>query len=110
MRRKIMGEFKEILNLNSQDKKSIFDVAYLTPHDIASSLVKYMKTFGKVEMDVLDVIIDPFNPSVNIEGGSSIWSDGTYYWREDLVYFIENYRVSVPQDFISHVLNELSAS
>ena len=43
-----------------------------------------------------DVIGDRFG----VPGGSSIHSDGTYYWRSDAVEYIKEYGIPVPEDAI----------
>lgn len=41
-----------------------------------------------------------------IDGELCCYSDGTYAWRSDTVYYFEKYNTKLPNEFIEHVLNQ----
>lgn len=34
------------------------------------------------------------------------YTDGTYLWRSDVIYYFEKYNIDLPDDFISYVLRK----
>jgi hypothetical protein len=55
-------------------------------------------------------LADPFDPSARanpvidgkVEGGATPMTDGTWLWPAALIYFIEQYNLRVPHEFIDH--------
>ena len=66
---------------------------------------KYLED-GVDVVDAMEATQDPYDKKIYIPGGSSLKSDGYWVWRKDLSYFVKMYRISLPQDFIEHVLSK----
>ncbi len=43
-----------------------------------------------------------------IPGEWTLKSDGVYKWSTDTIFYVENYNLKLPDDFIEHVLKQLS--
>lgn len=46
-------------------------------------------------------VLDPGGPVM--AGIGSLYTDGTWLWRQDLAYYLATYHVSLPPDFLAHV-------
>ncbi|MFD5633754.1 hypothetical protein ACFWJM_06360 [Streptomyces sp. NPDC127077] len=46
-------------------------------------------------------VLDPEGPVMS--GIGSLYTDGTWLWRQDLAYYLGTYHVSLPRDFLTHV-------
>lgn len=53
------------------------------------------------EMSAGPDVLDPEAPVRT--GIGSLYTDGTWLWRQDLSHYLGKYHVSLPQDFVSHV-------
>ncbi|MFE2826346.1 hypothetical protein [Streptomyces sp. NPDC059271] len=55
------------------------------------------------EMSAGPDVLDPEAPT--LPGIGSLFTDGTWLWRQDLPYYVAKYHISLPSDFIAHVRN-----
>ncbi|MFE4702008.1 hypothetical protein ACFRIC_33565 [Streptomyces sp. NPDC056738] len=46
-------------------------------------------------------VLDPGGPVMT--GIGSLYTDGSWVWRQDLAYYLGTYHVSLPPDFLAHV-------
>lgn len=46
---------------------------------------------------------DIFEPSNLIESGGTLYGDGEWVWTHDVIYYVQNYNIGLPDDFLSHV-------
>lgn len=46
-------------------------------------------------------VLDPDGP--DLPGIGSMYTDGTWIWREDLRYYLATYHVALPDDFVKHI-------
>ncbi|MFJ5776554.1 hypothetical protein [Streptomyces sp. NPDC093094] len=52
------------------------------------------------EMSAGPDVLDPEAP--DLTGIGSLYTDGTWIWREDLAYYLSKYHVTLPADFLGH--------
>jgi len=50
----------------------------------------------------MDHTTDALNDYFGVDGGSAIHTDGTYYWRNDTAWYVEEYGISLPYTFLAH--------
>ena len=102
---KAIGVFKELSREISESALSIYDAkGQLTP-SAAKKISGYLNS-GIPIFDVMEGVVDPFDSSKIISGGSSLLSDGYWVWRLDLAYFVENYMVGLPDQFVANALKQ----
>ena len=53
------------------------------------------------EMSAGPDVLDPEAPVLS--GVGSLFTDGTWLWRQDLAYYLGTYHVTLPRDFLTHV-------
>ncbi|MFF8014019.1 hypothetical protein [Streptomyces sp. NPDC007929] len=53
------------------------------------------------EMSAGPDVLDPDGP--DLPGIGSMYTDGTWIWREDLCYYLATYHVALPDDFVKHI-------
>jgi hypothetical protein len=99
---KVVGVFRELGRGMSESLPSIFSALGLLPQDDVSTIVSFLES-GITVFDVMEAVIDPIDQSTVISGGSSLITDGVWVWRYDLKYYVEKYRVELPQEFIDYV-------
>lgn len=102
---KVIGLFRELGAHISQTVPGIQSMVNGLPEDEVGSIARYLKS-GVPVFDVMGASNDPLDKSVCIPGGPSLVSDGTWIWRNDLVYFVEKYRVKLPVDFVLHAISK----
>lgn len=95
----IIGRYKEIYN--SEKYPTIRnDLNHPSQYkDLILDYMKKCKTTSSAPAIIHDVIS---NQKVDIP--LECKTDGIYGWRTDIIYYIEQYDLKLPDDFISHVL------
>jgi hypothetical protein len=106
---RVVGLFRELGRGIDQSVQSIHAAAGLLPRDKVVSVTEYLRS-GVPVFDVMEASVDPFDNSVRIDGGPSLISDGVWVWRNDLAYFVEKYKVALPDEFLSYVLTKVRVS
>jgi hypothetical protein len=99
---KVIGVYNELGRDISDTAPSIFANADQMNSEFIDAVVSYLKS-GVPIFDVMEGVVDPFNPSKIISGGSSLLSDGEWVWRNDLAYFVEQYKLGLPKEFLESV-------
>jgi len=66
------------------------------------SVIEYLRGAPDV-LDVMEQLPDVFDGEF-IELTGSLQTDGVWYWREDLVHYVEKYCLALPVEFIERVL------
>jgi hypothetical protein len=66
------------------------------------TLLAYLKT-GEPRLVAAGVETDVLSKEKKIIGPMRILSDGKWHWPASLVYYLENYNLQLPQEFISYV-------
>jgi hypothetical protein len=84
---------------------SIKDVVNPTGEPDESKIIAYLRNGAGIwsEMSAGPDVLDPEAP--DIPGIGSLYTDGTWLWRQDLAYYLGKYHVSLPAEFVTHVRN-----
>ncbi|WP_283150480.1 hypothetical protein [Silvimonas soli] len=96
---RVIGLFRELGGQIDASTKSIYSMLGQLPQDEMVPVVRYLRS-GVPVFDIMEATIDPLDRVTHISGGPSLVSDGTWIWRNDLVYFVEKYRIGLPADFV----------
>jgi hypothetical protein len=76
-----------------------------TPEEIKANAVKYLKS-GLTIAACPGLAKDDFNEKkVTIPITPLTQTDGEWTWSSLLIYYLENYSIPLPDDFISHMVN-----
>lgn len=100
---KVVGLFRELDSHINQAIQTIYDMVGKLQVDNVTAMTTYLRS-GVPVFDVMEASVDPFDRSVQIEGGPSLMSDGVWIWRNDLAYLVERYKVGLPDEFVSHAM------
>ncbi len=99
MELKTVGYFKEMPHGKETDN-SIFDFINKENHDNIEKIYQYLKS--GVEFVVSpEVTHDIISPEKGTSGVSSSYTDGVWLWPGDLAYYVKNYNLKLPEEFIS---------
>lgn len=109
---KFVGFFRELEHGSRQRLPSIIESRNRLSPENAAKVTAYLRE-GAWVAPIMEFVRDPFQPTVRklgvpmpgVPGGSSLISDGVWIWRLDLAYFVENYRIGLPTEFIEHALS-----
>jgi hypothetical protein len=95
------GMFAELGEVRQgEPQPSIFDHVRDEPLPDADRVVAYLRG-GHRLIDFMDISDDVFDSSRQVMGGPSILTDGDWYWRDDLAYYVEWHDVAPPDDFLA---------
>ena len=64
-------------------------------------VVNYLRS-GVVALAIMDYRRDVLHNRFGVTDGSAIQTDGTYYWRHDTAWYVEEYGISLPYAFLAH--------
>ena len=98
-----VSPFKEILC----GGESIYDYVQ-EGYQVPDRVIAYLKTTAPYIMG-LGIYQHPFRPEKNL-AGPYLYTDGHYYWDRDTWKYVLKYHVTLPQDFIDHVMSEQGAA
>jgi hypothetical protein len=98
---KEIGFFNE-LSYGRKNGPSINDYFSDKNSDDEENIINYIKS-GKVFIVSPGIVYDIFDKSKLIEGGPYILTDGEYVWFHELAYYIEQYHIKLPEEFIMHM-------
>ncbi len=98
MRLKSVGYFKEMPHgVNSKD--SIYDYINKEKASDINKICTYLD--GGIELIVSPgVVEDVINPERGTAGVTSTYTDGVWLWPGDLSYYVRNYKLKLPDEFI----------
>ena len=68
-------------------------------------VISYMKKC-RITAAAPAIITDLINPEKRFTE-LYMMTDGTYGWRSDVIYYVENYDMELPEDFIQHILDQV---
>lgn len=79
-----------------------------TPHDIPNKnrILQYLRS-GKVIAAAPGRMWDVFSDKP-IPGEMLAYSDGTYYWGSEAIYYFDKYNMKLPDEFVCRILNQSS--
>jgi len=84
----------------TEPQPSIFDHVLDAPLPDADRVVAYLRG-GHGLIDFMDISDDVFDAERQILGGPSIHTDGDWYWRDDLAYYVQWHNVTPPPGFLA---------
>lgn len=70
-----------------------------------NKVVEYIKK-SEVIAVAPAIVRDVLNPEIRLPE-LFLMSDGKYKWRSDIIYYIENYDMELPEEFVQHVLSQV---
>jgi hypothetical protein len=81
---------------------SIKDAVRFSAGPDESRILDYLRNGTAIwsEMSAGPDVLDPDAP--DLPGVGSLFTDGTWLWREDLPYYVAKYHVSLPDEFVAH--------
>jgi hypothetical protein len=65
----------------------------------SSSILGYLESGHRI-LDMMGRDPDLLDDEVSIPGGASLLTDGSWVWREDLIYHVRRYTLHLPWDFV----------
>lgn len=94
-----VSPFKEI-NCGGE---SIYDYVQ-EGYEVSDKVIAYLKTTAPYVMS-LGIYKHPFKPDMDLVG-PYLYTDGHYYWDRDTWKYVLKYHVTLPQEFIDHVMSD----
>ncbi len=94
-----ISPFKEI----NGGEESIYDYVQ-EGYEVPDKVIAYLKTTNPYLMS-LGIYKHPFKPDKNL-CGPYLYTDGYYYWDRDTWKYVLKYHVTLPQEFIDHVMSD----
>ena len=90
-----LGEVRQ-----DEPQPSIFDNVLAGPLPDADRVVAYLRGAYTL-IDFMDISNDVFDNTRQVLGGPSVATDGDWYWRDDLAYYLQWHNVTPPGDFLA---------
>ncbi|MER5553570.1 hypothetical protein ABT001_18195 [Streptomyces sp. NPDC002793] len=81
---------------------SVRDFTRPTPYEDAKKITEYLLA-GHDIFSVMGSSEDVFGSGKTVLGGDSILSDNEWIWRGDLWFYVWNYHVQLPEEFLKRV-------
>lgn len=98
----VIGLFRELEEGHPHLRSITEFVGHLTTAD-QRLVLTYLEGDQSMVMTWMGLTKDPLSPDGRRVYGPSICSDTNWIWREDLRYFVEQYRIGLPEAFLEHV-------
>ena len=96
-----IGEFKET---SGDGYPSIAELISEMPHPEKQRIVNYLRSGRKIAA-AAGSFKDALTGSV-IPTEALVFTDGTYVWQSDLTYYVEKYNLTLPGQFVKHILEQ----
>lgn len=101
MKLKLIGFFKE-LNYGLDDIESINNYITNISAENKDEIVSYLK-HGNLMVCSPGVTKDVINEVNGVIGGRGIVTDGVWAWPKELSYYVEEYNIKLPKEFIDYI-------
>lgn len=72
------------------------------PLEDEQKVLKYLRS-GAQLMAVAGVVDDLLASPRETIGSPHVFSDGSWCWTADVIYYVENHHIAVPDEFLSHM-------
>ncbi|WP_129307506.1 hypothetical protein [Streptomyces sp. L2] len=95
---KYIGFYRELNEGNSESYHEKISITPLPSYPVSE--VKNYLNSGHPILDVTEMTVDVINGKFRVPGGSSVLTDGSFVWRQDLACYVEHYGVALPHDFL----------
>ena len=103
MKVKTVGYYKEMPHGNNSTK-SIKDFIHKEADGRISDICHYLDS--GIELVVSPGIVDDIiKPERGVAGTSSTFTDGEWFWPGDLSYYVRNYNLKLPDEFLKTMEN-----
>ncbi|WP_437017382.1 hypothetical protein [Streptomyces sp. enrichment culture] len=99
-----MGLFSELSpGWGLTQSGSIKDAVRPSGEPDESSILAYLRGGTGIwsEMSAGPDVLDPNAPEMT--GIGSLYTDGTWLWREDLPHYLTRYHIALPGEFVKHI-------
>ncbi len=83
------------------DAPSIHDAIRSQPHPDEPRILSYLES-GYPYSYAMHLERDVLNPS-KCAGTGAVRTDGVYCWPVSLIYYVRNYHVALPDEFVEHM-------
>jgi len=94
-----VGYYKEMPHGRKSDI-SIYDFINRESEENIDRICDYLNS-GETFIVSPGVVEDVINPDKGTAGDTSTYTDGEWFWPGDLSYYVRNYRLRLPDEFIS---------
>ncbi|MGW5313599.1 hypothetical protein [Nocardia thailandica] len=102
MELKPVAMYREMYSDRYQDLPSLRTADAGVVEEDRDRILDYMYNVPAV-FDVMGSVPDLLTEGEWISGGSSLYSDGVWIWREDSMRYVATGAVGLPADFVAHV-------
>ena len=97
-----VGFYKEMPHAENTDP-SILDCIHKADYsDETAQICSYLKN-GTIYIACCGVCYDVIDQEKGVAGVPSLLTDGVWIWPGDLAYYVENYNLNLPANFIDHM-------
>ena len=100
---KKVGFYKEMSHGKDTDD-SIFNYINKENDDLVPDICNYLEN-GVVFIVSPGVVEDVINSDNGGIATPSIYTDGKWLWPEDLSYYVKNYKLKLPKEFVDDMIN-----
>ncbi|MFI5493420.1 hypothetical protein [Actinoplanes sp. NPDC051859] len=84
-------------------RESLIEAVRVAPGRLEGNLAEYLDS-GIPLVDIMESTTDVVGGEERISGGSSILTDGSWVWRQDLPFYVRNYHLVLDDNFIAHAV------
>jgi hypothetical protein len=95
------GFFRELEHGNRQGPSIIEATNQIAPPD-RNRVVQYLRS-GSVLAATACLAAEDWFDSTKTSGSVEVLTDGVWAWPGDLAYYVENYGVGIPAEFLAHM-------
>lgn len=103
MKVKTVGYYKE-MPYGKNSAYSIRDFINKGDKHLVSSICRYLDS-GIPFVVSPGCVYDIIHPEKGISGSGSTYTDGSWFWPDDLSYYVKNYNLKLPDEFIETMRN-----
>jgi hypothetical protein len=96
-----LGFFRE-LGHGDEDGPSLVEARQTAPTMDQDHMAQYLDA-GRTVAATGVLVDDVFDPGITGVAPLELVTDGAWVWPRDLAYYVRQYNVSLPEDFVSHV-------
>lgn len=100
---KRVGFYKEMEHGKETDD-SILEHINKESDDFVSNICNYLES-GVVFIVSPGTVTDVINEDNGAIATPSIYTDGKWVWPEDLSYYVKNYKLRIPKEFVDDMVN-----
>jgi len=85
-----------------QLRDQMYEIVDQIPKQERPKIAEYLQA-GAIVFAIMEVTTDVLEGRfAHVVGGSSVLTDGRYYWRRDTAAYVQHYGVSLPEEFLAN--------